>query len=113
MLFPAPFDSRTAPKYVSTITESRRSRARDGGYRLHRAPLGTRRAKDAPLINMELSRRQFMAGAGAGLAGTTLGALGFGDVETAYANTIRPFKLVRTTETRNTCPYCSVACGII
>jgi formate dehydrogenase major subunit len=64
-------------------------------------------------MNMELSRRQFMAGASAGLAGTTLGALGFGEVETAYANTIRPFKLVRTAETRNTCPYCSVACGII
>jgi len=52
-------------------------------------------------------------GAGAGLAGTTLAALGFGDIETAYADAIRPFKLARTSETRNTCPYCSVACGII
>ena len=26
---------------------------------------------------------------------------------------IRPFKLANTTETRNTCPYCSVACGVI
>ena len=25
----------------------------------------------------------------------------------------RQFKLARTTETRNTCPYCSVACGLI
>jgi formate dehydrogenase major subunit len=64
-------------------------------------------------MNMELSRRQFMQGAGAGLAGTTLGAFGFGDVEMAYAKAIRPFKLTGTTETRNTCPYCSVACGII
>jgi formate dehydrogenase major subunit len=64
-------------------------------------------------VNMELSRRQFMKGASAGLAGTTLGALGFGDVETAYAAAIRPFKLTGTTETRNTCTYCSVACGII
>jgi formate dehydrogenase major subunit len=64
-------------------------------------------------MNMELSRRQFMAGAGAGIAGTTLGALGFGDVEAAYAAAIRPFKLTGTTETRNTCTYCSVACGII
>src|SRR5215471_2072760 len=64
-------------------------------------------------MNMELSRRQFMAGAGAGLAATTLGALGFGEVETAYAQAIRAFKLANTTETRNTCPYCSVACGII
>jgi formate dehydrogenase major subunit len=54
-----------------------------------------------------------MIGAGAGLAGTTIGALGFGDVETAYAAAIRPFKLLGTTETRNTCTYCAVACGII
>ncbi|OJY06048.1 MAG: sulfate ABC transporter substrate-binding protein [Rhizobiales bacterium 62-17] len=62
---------------------------------------------------MELSRRRFLQGAGAGLAGTTIGAFGFGDVETAYAAAIRPFKLANLTETRNTCPYCSVACGII
>ena len=54
-----------------------------------------------------------MKGAGAGLAGTTLGALGFGDIEAAHAAAIRPFKLAATTETRNTCPYCSVACGVI
>ena len=64
-------------------------------------------------MNMELSRRQFLRTAGAGMAGTTLGALGFGEVERAHADAIRPFKLARTTETRNTCPYCSVACGII
>src|SRR3984893_13167239 len=64
-------------------------------------------------MNLDLSRRQFLAGAGAGLAGTTLGALGFGDVEVAQAAAIRPFKLAGTTETRNTCTYCSVACGII
>src|SRR3984893_11283839 len=62
---------------------------------------------------MELSRRQFMAGASAGLAGTTIGALGFGGVEAAYAAAIRPFKLLGTTETRNTCTYCAVGCGII
>ena len=64
-------------------------------------------------MNMELSRRQFLKGASAGIAGTTLGALGFGDVEIAYAAAIRPFKLAGTTETRNTCTYCSVGCGII
>jgi formate dehydrogenase major subunit len=64
-------------------------------------------------MNMELSRRHFLVGAGAGLAGTTLGALGFGDVEAALAAAIRPFKLAGTTQTRNTCTYCSVACGII
>jgi formate dehydrogenase major subunit len=64
-------------------------------------------------VNMELSRRQFLKGAGAGVAGTALGAFGFGEVEAAYAEAIRAFKLLATTETRNTCPYCSVACGII
>jgi formate dehydrogenase major subunit len=64
-------------------------------------------------VNMELSRRQFVIGASAGVAGTTLGALGFGDIESAYAASIRPFKLANLTETRNTCTYCSVACGII
>lgn len=64
-------------------------------------------------MTIAVSRRQFLVGAGAGMAGTTLGALGFGDVESAYAQAIRPFKLARTTETRNTCTYCSVACGII
>lgn len=64
-------------------------------------------------MNMELSRRHFLKGVGAGLAGTTVGALGFGDVESAYAASIRPFRLANLTETRNTCPYCSVACGIV
>jgi formate dehydrogenase major subunit len=64
-------------------------------------------------MNLELSRRQFLAGSGAGLAGTALGAFGFGDIERAMAGSIRAFKLFGTTETRNTCTYCSVACGII
>lgn len=64
-------------------------------------------------MNMELSRRQFMKGAGAGFAGTTLGALGFGGVEEALAASIRPYKLAGVTETRNTCTYCAVGCGII
>jgi len=52
-------------------------------------------------------------GSAASPAGTTLGALGFGDVETAYAASIRAWKLEGTTETRNTCTYCAVGCGII
>ena len=64
-------------------------------------------------MNMTLSRRMFLRGAGAVAAGTTLGALGFGDIEQAQAAAIRPFKLLNSTETRSTCPYCSVACGII
>jgi len=64
-------------------------------------------------MNMELSRRAFMRGAGAGIAGTAIGAFGFGETERAYAASIRAYKLVGTTEARNTCTYCSVACGII
>ncbi|MBA4099844.1 MAG: molybdopterin oxidoreductase [Rhodospirillum sp.] len=64
-------------------------------------------------MNMELSRRTLLKGVGVGLAGTALGAFGFGGIEAAYAKEIRAFKLVGTTETRNTCPYCSVACGVI
>ena len=64
-------------------------------------------------MNMELSRRHFLKGAGAGLAGTTLGAFGFGDIEAAHAAAIRPFKLANLTETRNICTYCAVACGVI
>ena len=64
-------------------------------------------------MNVELSRRQFLGGTGAVVAASALGSFGFGAVETAYAESIRPFKLANTTETRNTCPYCSVACGII
>ncbi len=64
-------------------------------------------------MNVELSRRQFLGAAGAGVAATALGSFGFGDVEAAHVEAIRAFKLVSTTETRNTCPYCSVACGVI
>lgn len=64
-------------------------------------------------MNMEVSRRSFLKAAGVGAASTAIGALGFGDVEVALAASIRPFKLLNETETRNTCPYCSVACGII
>lgn len=61
----------------------------------------------------EISRRRFLGTAGGGLAGTAIGAFGFGDSEKALAASIRAFKLTGTTETRNTCPYCSVGCGII
>lgn len=64
-------------------------------------------------MNIEVSRRHFMKLAGAGAAGSALGALGFGDAEAAVAAHVRPFKLTKATETRNTCPYCSVACGVI
>jgi formate dehydrogenase major subunit len=64
-------------------------------------------------MNMQVSRRQFIKLTGAGVAGTAIGSFGFGGLEVAVAQSIRPFKLARTTETRNTCPYCSVSCGVI
>jgi formate dehydrogenase major subunit len=62
---------------------------------------------------MNLTRRGFIKLTGAGLAGSSLGALGFGYAGEALAAAVRPFKLAATTETRNTCTYCSVACGIL
>jgi formate dehydrogenase major subunit len=60
---------------------------------------------------VNLSRRGLFRFGAVGLAGSTIAALGF-DPEPALAQ-VRPFKLSRTTETRNTCPYCSVSCGVI
>jgi formate dehydrogenase major subunit len=60
---------------------------------------------------MDMDRRQFLRVSGAGLVGSSLVALGFSP--TAALAETRNFKLARTTETRNTCPYCSVGCGIV
>lgn len=60
---------------------------------------------------MELTRRQFVKLTAGGLAGSSLAALGFSPAR-ALAE-VRQFKLARTSETRNTCPYCSVGCGLI
>ena len=64
-------------------------------------------------MNIDLSRRGFLKLAGAGVAATSLGAMGFGQAEARVAAHVRDFKLATTTETRNICTYCSVACGII
>lgn len=58
-----------------------------------------------------MNRRQFFRVSSAGLVGSSLVALGFSPA-TVLAEA-RNFKLARTTETRNTCPYCSVSCGLI
>ncbi len=62
---------------------------------------------------MAVTRRQFMKVSAAGLAASSVGALGFVGAGDALAAGVRPFKLERATETRNTCPYCSVSCGVI
>ena len=64
-------------------------------------------------MTVELSRRSFLKLTGAGAAASTLGAMGFGTAEAATAAHVREFKLATTTETRNICTYCSVACGVI
>lgn len=64
-------------------------------------------------MNIEISRRAFLKGAGAGAGATALAALGFGAAEAAVHSAIKPFRLAATVQTRQTCTYCSVACGII
>jgi formate dehydrogenase major subunit len=59
----------------------------------------------------EVTRRQFLKITGASLVGSSLGLMGFSP-GVALAE-VRQFKLTRATETRNTCPYCSVACGVL
>jgi formate dehydrogenase major subunit len=54
---------------------------------------------------MSPTRRIFLKGA------ALTGALGF-DLSPVHAQA-RELKISRTTETRSTCPYCSVSCGII
>jgi formate dehydrogenase major subunit len=57
---------------------------------------------------MATTRRSFIRiGTGAVVASV----LGF-DVKAAYAQA-RELKIDKTTETRSTCPYCAVACGVI
>ena len=58
---------------------------------------------------MDVSRRTFVKTGLAGVAG--LSVLGF-DTKPLLAQT-QGLKISRTTETRSTCPYCSVSCGII
>src|SRR5215204_1597626 len=58
---------------------------------------------------VETTRRDFLKASSIG--GLAVSLLGF-DLEPAYA-AVRELKISRTTETRSTCPYCSVSCGVI
>jgi formate dehydrogenase major subunit len=58
---------------------------------------------------MDVSRRTFIKTTAA--VGMGLSAFGF-DLAPIYAQT-SGLKIDRTTETRSTCPYCSVSCGVI
>jgi formate dehydrogenase major subunit len=55
------------------------------------------------------TRREFLKATT--LGGVAASVLGF-DLTPAYA-AVRELKIARTTETRSTCPYCSVSCGVI
>jgi formate dehydrogenase major subunit len=58
---------------------------------------------------MSVTRRDFLKATSIG--GVTASVLGF-DLTPASAE-VRELKIARTTETRSTCPYCSVSCGVI
>jgi len=57
---------------------------------------------------MGLSRREFFKVGSGGAAALLLGF----DARPVLAQA-RELKIARTTETRSTCPYCSVSCGVI
>jgi formate dehydrogenase major subunit len=58
---------------------------------------------------MNPSRRDFLKLSAVG--GTAAAVFGF-DLRPAYAQ-LRVLKIARANETRSTCPYCSVSCGVI
>lgn len=60
---------------------------------------------------MELTRRGFLATAGAGVSSSL--ALLTGTSQKAYGKASEEFKVARTKETTTICPYCAVGCGII
>jgi formate dehydrogenase major subunit len=62
-------------------------------------------------MDVKVTRRQFFRICAAGLGSSSLVGLGISP-HLALAE-VRAYKLARTTETRGTCPYCSVSCGVI
>src|SRR3954463_906932 len=58
---------------------------------------------------MDVTRRDFLKTTLAG--GAAVSAFGF-SLAPVYAQA-KELKIARTTETRSTCPYCSVSCGVI
>src|SRR5438132_9296406 len=57
---------------------------------------------------MTPTRRMFLKVSAGGAVASILGF----DLKRVYAQA-RELKIARTTETRSTCPYCSVSCGVI
>ena len=60
---------------------------------------------------IDVNRRQFLKLTAAGLGSSSAAMLGF--APGAALAEVRAYKLTRSTEVRNTCPYCSVGCGLL
>ena len=60
---------------------------------------------------MQVNRRKFFKICAGGMAGTSAAMLGFAPATALAAP--RDYKLLRTLETRNTCTYCAVGCGML
>ena len=60
---------------------------------------------------MQVSRRKFFKICAGGMAGTSAAILGFAPATALAAP--REYKLLRAKETRNTCTYCAVGCGML
>src|SRR5262250_1248983 len=58
---------------------------------------------------MQATRRDFLK---LGTMGSVAAAVFGFDLQPAYAQ-LRTLKIARASETRSTCPYCSVSCGVI
>jgi formate dehydrogenase major subunit len=62
---------------------------------------------------MSVNRRVVLKGVAATAGVTALSALGFGALQEALAEQVRPFKIGHAKVTRSNCPYCSVSCGLL
>jgi formate dehydrogenase major subunit len=62
-------------------------------------------------MNAPMNRRQFFRICATGLGSSSIVGLGLSP-QAALAE-VRAFKLAQASETRGTCPYCSVSCGVI
>lgn len=60
---------------------------------------------------MQISRRKFFKICAGSMAGTSAAMLGFAPATALAAP--RSYKLLQAKETRNTCTYCSVGCGML
>ncbi|PVX32690.1 formate dehydrogenase (quinone-dependent) catalytic subunit [Pasteurella langaaensis DSM 22999] len=60
---------------------------------------------------MQITRRKFFKVCAGGMAGTSVAALGLMPTEALAAP--REYKLLRAKETRQSCTYCAVGCGML